>query len=252
MADPDPVAPCVFTGTAASVRVRGVGPADLTPRAVYSGADSVGLRGAQIGKEMVLVLDHPAELVPVDVNAAGALYDATYRGGSPAVVRIEAGGAPGHFRGQLAGAPECAREACPIAWVGKTNTVSLQRADGAPLALTGAFPYGDAAAPATAEQHVEEVAIEGAVGTLRCNGTDTAIQDEPLGFTSGAGGLRLAPLRLEAGVIHLEVRGDSGALHLSRVVGIAAGGTLLLVLGLLALALRSTRPVAPPPGPTSP
>jgi hypothetical protein len=249
MPDPKPVAPCVFLGTAASVRVRGVGAADLTPRAAYSeGADAVGLRGARIGAEMVLVVDHPAELVPVDVNADGAPYDATYKSGTPAVVRIESGGAPGHVRGELASAPACAREACPVVWVGKANSVALHAKGGAPLDLSGAFPLGDAAA----ERHVDEVALDGAVGTLRCDGVDTPIQDEQLGFTAGAGGLRLAPLRLEGGVIHVQVSGDSGVLHFGRVAAGAALVTVLLVAGLLALALRSTRPADPPAGAASP
>ena len=241
----------MFVGTAASVRVRGVGAADLTPRAAFStGTDRVQLVGARIGHETVLMLDHPAELAPVDVNADGAPYDATYWSGAPTVVRIQAGGAPGHFRGELAGAPECARAPCPIAWAGKMNTVALHRAGGGAVALTGAFPYGDG--PATAQRHLDEVALEGAEGTLRCNGTDTPIHQESLGFTAGSAGLRLAPLRIEGDVIHLEARGDSGVLHLGRVVGGAAIFTVLLVVGLLAIALRSTRPTAAPPGAGSP
>src|SRR5580658_6441681 len=110
---PDPPGPCVFQGHATLVHLKGRGLAVFTDGPAFSkgSASRVEIPDAELraaghpdlAPVRTDAVDQPDSLEPVNTNPEGAPYDATYRAGPPVVVRIDADGAPGLFRGLAPG-----------------------------------------------------------------------------------------------------------------------------------------------------
>src|ERR1700733_453287 len=151
---PDPSGPCKFEGHATLVHLKGQGLAVLTEGAAFSRGSASRVHSPHaepppVGRPALApvrpeAVEQQASLEPVNMNAEGAAYDVTYRAGPPLTVRIDAGGTSGRFHGRAAGVDCTGKDGCDVLWGAGPKVITLHRVAGArPVAITGAFPFGD-------------------------------------------------------------------------------------------------------------
>jgi hypothetical protein len=168
----------------------------------------VDLLGAQIGVVKPSTLINPDELAPLGGNPAGAPFDVTYEAGSPVVITVNQGGAPGRFRGTLEGAPECLAHWCDIVWPGQAKSIALHLAGGAPIDLNGRLP-GEAT-HLVPWPHLSEVTLEDVRGTLACGDVVHHFDGDDLHWLEGRhAALEMLPIRAQGNALQVIVRDES-------------------------------------------
>ncbi len=270
---------CTFEGTAQRVEIRGAGTTNMVRADAFSEgiAARVVLSTAQVGglypPVTIGALD---ELDPVDLDPSpDRPYKVTYALGEgapdsrPVTIQIEAGAArTGRFKGPLDDAPECGAEAgCLISWQDAKHIALVvhpgpeaNKAAGAgrPIRLTGWFPYVQSEEQSPRNEHLDEVTLEGATGTLVCDGERAEVSGR-LQWAAGVDrsmhvrrpGIQWTPGGLRLSVTSSFAPAGAGA---TWPMGAVLGGAALALIGAITLLLvgrrarrrrATTAPVAP-------
>lgn len=270
---------CTFEGTARRIEIRGAGTTNMVRADAFSEgiAARVELSTAQVGglypPVTIGALD---ELDPVDLDPSpDRPYKVTYALGEgapdsrPVTIQIEAGAArTGRFKGSLDGAPECGAEAgCLVSWQDAKHIALVvhpgpeaKKAAGAerPIRLTGWFPYVQSEEQSPRKEHLDDVTLEGATGTLVCDGERAEVSGR-LEWAAGVDrsmhvrrpGILWTPGGLRLSVTSSFAPAGAGA---TWPMGAVFGGAALALVGAITLVLvgrrarrrrATTAPVAP-------
>lgn len=205
---------CRFKGSAAEVRLEGVGSPQLTKPAAFSApfAARVELVGAHVGSAKVFVsLDPAGKLEPVELSWDARPYAVSYRAGPGLAVTIDAGGEAGHVQGVVPGMPSCLTAWCPLTWTpGQPKKVTVTPAPSAAgeIAVTGGFPFDEPSGP-EATSKVTKVMALGAQGTLTCDTDAQSLKGATLSWqVESSGPIRVEPLVWAGGALTLAVTSE--------------------------------------------
>lgn len=267
---------CTFEGIARRIEIRGAGTTSLLRADAFAEgvAERVELETARVGSLYAPVtIDRPEGLDPIDLDPAAKTYRVTYDIGPTLRIDIEAGAArSGRFQGPLAGAAACAEpDGCEVQWPDAkrivlvvhpaTTKVAALAQVGTPIRLTGKFPFLDPDPGTEVHDHLDHVTLDGAVGTLECDGARTDVSGR-LEWSPGADesvridkGLFVTPDGLRLVVVAGFAPAGAAPSRAPWIAGAAAMAVVLVAVALVWRARRRSRaahdaaPSALPPQP---
>ncbi len=229
---------CTFTGTVSSVRVQGQGQIVLVEPSVFNGA-RVRLEGAEIEGQTKIELDLSTVGLkyfdPIGLSESPCdEYDATYRvtGDKKYIVDIVKGGSHGGLQGVVPGISQTCANGCQIVWGSARKYVEISKSGG-PFDLTGPF-LGDAEETChdsmtgrKGAPRPSTIELDGASGTIDCNGATEHWTGHRTFIDSGRGVLDLRVIRIENGSLHVDMTYEPPP---NQTMTLIVGGGIAFVL----------------------